>query len=148
MLRSEGRILITHAGSLPRPKPLVELLVQKSRREAVDEAALAKEIDRATRHVVAKQLEAGIDVGNDGEQPRESFFTYVQHRMSGFGGESTRPIMRDITRYPTFLELKLPDFSRTMVNLMRAPRAIGKIRYVDEQPLERECERFHRILAA
>ena len=56
---------------------------------------------------------SGIDVGNDGEQPRESFFTYVQHRMSGFGGTSQRPVMRDIVRYPSFLELKLPDFART-----------------------------------
>ena len=37
--------------------------------------------------------------------------------MSGFGGTSQRPIMRDITHYPSFLKLKLPDFSRTMVSL-------------------------------
>ncbi len=60
--------------------------------------------------MVAKQLAAGIHVGNDGEQPRESFLSYVQHRMSGFGGQSQRPIMRDIVHYPSFLELKLPDF--------------------------------------
>mgnify|MGYP003694022281 CR=1 FL=1 len=31
--------------------------------------------------------------------------------MSGFGGQSQRPIMRDIVHYPSFLELKLPDFA-------------------------------------
>ena len=50
--------------------------------------------------MIDRQLAAGIDVGNDGEQPRESFFTYVQHRMSGFGGQSQRPIMRDIVALP------------------------------------------------
>src|SRR2546430_6428355 len=40
---------------------------------------------------------------SDGEQARESFFTYVQHRMSGFGGTSERPIMRDITHFPSYL---------------------------------------------
>ena len=87
---------------------LVELLIQQSRHEAVDAQALAAAVEDATRHVVAQQLAAGIDVGNDGEQGRESFVTYVQHRLSGFGGATARPVMRDITHFPSFLELKLP----------------------------------------
>src|SRR6185369_4864578 len=67
MERSERRILTTHAGSLPRPKPLVEMLVRQSRREDVDVTALAAAVRDATRYVVKRQLEAGIDVGNDGE---------------------------------------------------------------------------------
>src|SRR6266436_118437 len=109
MRRSEERILTTHAGSLPRPAALAEMFGRLSRREAVDRAALAIAIDEATRRVVKLQLECGIDVGNNGEQPRESFFTYVQHRMSGFGGRSERPIMRDIMEYPSFAALKLQD---------------------------------------
>jgi len=149
MLSSDERILVTHAGSLPRPRSLVSLLVRKSRREAVDEERLSAEIDAATRHVVEKQLEAGVDVGNDGEQPRESFFTYVQHRMTGFGGESRRPVMRDLVRYPSFVEMHLaPLLGREMVSLMRAPKAIGDVRYVDRQPLDRDIERFHRLLGS
>ena len=48
-------------------------------------------MDKAVRHVVDKQAEAGIDIGNDGEQQRVGFQTYVPQRMSGFGGESKRP---------------------------------------------------------
>src|SRR5204863_4824789 len=99
----------------------------------VDAETLATAVERATRDVVAKQLAAGIHVGNDGEQPRESFLSYVQHRMSGFGGQSQRPIMRDITRYPSFLQQKLPDFARTMVSLMNAPQAIGPVAYTDRR---------------
>jgi 5-methyltetrahydropteroyltriglutamate--homocysteine methyltransferase len=145
MHRSEQRIMTTHSGSLPRPKDLVEMQVRLSRREPVDRPALEAAIERSTRHVIAKQLEAGIDIGNDGEQARESFFTYVQHRMSGFGGQSVRPIMKDIIQYPSFLELKLPDFSRTMVSLINAPKAIGEVRYVDRSALEKECGDFRRI---
>jgi 5-methyltetrahydropteroyltriglutamate--homocysteine methyltransferase len=148
MQRSETRILTTHAGSLPRPRPLIELFVRQSRREPVDAAALATAVEEATRTAVERQLEAGIDVGNDGEQSRESFLTYVQHRMSGFAGESERPIMRDITQYASFLTLKLPDFSRTMVNLMRAPKAVGPVRHTDCAPLERECASFARLATA
>jgi 5-methyltetrahydropteroyltriglutamate--homocysteine methyltransferase len=146
MLRSETRILTTHAGSLPRPAPLTALLVRLSRREQVDPAELRDAVAAATRDAVVRQLEAGIDIGNDGEQPRESFFTYVQHRMSGFGGTSARPIMRDLVRYPSFLQLKAPDFARDMVNLLQGPQAIGDVRYVDRGPVEGECRALRAVL--
>ena len=92
--RSTDRILTTHAGSLPRRESLTAMLVKISRGEEVDRTAMLREIEESTRYVVEKQLEAGIDVGNNGEQSRESFFTYVQHRMTGFGGRSERPIRR------------------------------------------------------
>jgi 5-methyltetrahydropteroyltriglutamate--homocysteine methyltransferase len=145
MQQSEQRILTTHAGSLPRPRRLVELLIAQSRHEAVDSRALAAAVEDATRHVVAQQLAAGIDVGNDGEQGRESFVTYVQHRLSGFGGGTGRPIMRDITHFQSFLELKLPEFSKTAVSLIQTPQAVGPVRYVDRAPLQRELNDLARI---
>lgn len=78
MKRSESRILTTHTGSLPRPKSLVDLQLQMSRGEPVDSAILSEIVGEATRRAVGRQLECGIDIGNDGEQPRESFFTYVR----------------------------------------------------------------------
>jgi 5-methyltetrahydropteroyltriglutamate--homocysteine methyltransferase len=145
MHRSDTRILTTHAGSLPRSKTLLELLVRTNRREPVDAAALAEAVEESTRHVVAHQLDAGIDIGNNGEQPRESFFTYVQHRMSGFAGIGQRPIMRDIIHFQSFLELKLPEFARTTVSLVQTPKAVAEVRYVDRSVLERECADYRRI---
>ena len=52
-----------------------------------------------------KQIEAGIDVGNNGEQQREGFFLYVQRRMSGFGGSWQRRQRGDVARYPVFLRM-------------------------------------------
>src|SRR6266481_3466937 len=147
MKRSDDRILTTHAGSLPRSPALLEMLVRLSKREPVDAAALAREVEASTRHVIVRQLAAGIDVGNDGEQPRESFVTYVQHRMSGFSGASERPIMRDIVQFQSFLALKLPDFSRTMVSLLNAPRATGPVRYLDRSAVDAECTALARLFA-
>src|ERR1700722_3687153 len=146
MLRSDGRILTTHAGSLPRRERVVAMLVKTSRGEEVDGAALAAEIEASTRYVVENQLEAGIDIGNNGGQSRESFFTYVQHRMSGVGGRSERPIMRDIVRYASFRKLMAPLFQRSMVDLLHAPKAIGEVKYVDKSAVERECAETVRIL--
>ena len=74
----------------------------------MDPDELRRAIEDATAAVIAAQVDAGIDVGNDGEQARESFFTYVQHRMTGFGGTSKRPIFRDLLEHPDYIELALP----------------------------------------
>ena len=148
MHRSDTRVLTTHAGSLPRPRPLVDLLVRKSRHEPVDPTALADAVEVATAAAIAKQLDVGIDVGNNGEQPRESFFTYVQHRMSGFGGQSNRALMRDIVYLPSFLALKVREYERPMVSLLSAPQARDEVRYVDRAPLEQECAAYWRLAAA
>lgn len=139
MLRSESRILTTHAGSLPRPAALAELHGRRSRGEAVDADELQRAIEEATAASIAAQVEAGIDIGNDGEQARESFVTYVQHRMTGFGGTSQRPLMRDLQEHPDFLELAVPRFQRIKVSLMAAPAAIGDVAYRDTRELDAEC---------
>ena len=140
MLTSESRILTTHAGSLPRPPALAELHGRRSRGEAVDPGALRVAVEEATATSIAAQVDAGIDVGNDGEQARESFFTYVQHRMIGFGDTSQRPLMRDLLDHPDFIELALPRFSRIKVNLMTAPAAISEISYRDTTEVAAECD--------
>ena len=148
MKQSDARILTTHAGSLPRPPALTALLARRSRGEPVDAAELARATLDATQRAVAQQLACGIDVGNDGEQPRESFVTHVRERMSGFAGQSQRPVMRDIVHFPSFLTQKLPDFQRDSVDLMSAPRAEGEVRYADFGPLEREIAGYRRALAS
>jgi 5-methyltetrahydropteroyltriglutamate--homocysteine methyltransferase len=117
-----------------------------SRREPVDEVALSREVEEGTRRAVRRQIDAGIDVGNNGEQPRESFFTYVQHRLGGYEGESDRPVPRDIITFPSYLQLKLPEFSRATVNLLRGPKAVGEVRHLGLAPIERECAGYQRIL--
>jgi 5-methyltetrahydropteroyltriglutamate--homocysteine methyltransferase len=148
MKRSDKRILTTHAGSLLRPPALGEMFGRLSRHEPVDAAAMDRAILDATRHVMKMQAECGIDVGNNGEQARESFFTYVQHRMSGFGGQSERPGFADMRAYPSFLEMILGQIrARVQVDLLHAPKAIAPVSYVDRGPLERECEDFAKTLA-
>jgi 5-methyltetrahydropteroyltriglutamate--homocysteine methyltransferase len=139
VLTSESRFLTTHAGSLPRPAGLAELHGRRSRGEDVDPDELQRAIEDATAASIAAQVEAGVDVGNDGEQARESFVTYVQHRMTGFGDTSQRPLMRDLAEHPDFVQLALPRLQRVKVNLMAAPAAIAEVRYRDFTELDAEC---------
>jgi 5-methyltetrahydropteroyltriglutamate--homocysteine methyltransferase len=139
VLTSERRILTTHAGSLPRPAALAELHGRRSRGEAVDAAEFQRAIDDATAACIAQQIGAGIDIGNDGEQARESFFTYVAHRMRGFGDTSERKMFQDWTDHPDFVELSIPRFARQKVKLFGAPAAIGAVSYIDTTEVESEC---------
>jgi 5-methyltetrahydropteroyltriglutamate--homocysteine methyltransferase len=140
VLTSQSRILTTHAGSLPRPHPLAELHGRRSRGEPIDAETMRRAIEDATAACIAAQLEAGIDIGNDGEQARESFFTYVQHRMTGFGGSSRRPLMRDLHDHPDFLELAVPRLERMQVDLMRAPAAVSDVHYRSTMEVGAECD--------
>ena len=139
MLTTGDRFIVTHAGSLPRPQALAELHGRRSRGEDIDPSELRAAVAAATADVIARQVAAGIDCGNDGEQARESFFTYVQHRMSGFGGRSRRPLMRDLIEHPDYLELARGRRERMQVDLLHAPAAIGAVAYLDTAEVEAEC---------
>ena len=121
MILSRDRILTTHVGSLPRSEALSELLIDREEGKPVDERQLADEMDRAVRQVIAKQAEAGIDVGNDGEQQRVGFQTYVPRRMSGFAGESKRRRGRDFEEFPALVEDLMRRFPKRS-RMQNAPR--------------------------
>ncbi|MGH7152600.1 MAG: cobalamin-independent methionine synthase II family protein [Acetobacteraceae bacterium] len=148
MQRSETRILTTHTGSLPRPRRLTELYVRRARGEAIDQHELEAEGRAALRWVVAKQIEAGIDIGNNGEQQREAFFLYVRHRMSGFGGGWTRRPFADVAHYPAFRDWKQAHdgVGASVSNIASLPEAVGEVRYLDRALIESECADFRAVL--
>src|ERR1700681_71493 len=98
----DGRILTTHTGSLPRPRELTRLYAMRANGQPIDEAAIDRAGREAVRAIVRKQREAGIDIGNHGEEPRGSFFLYLRHRLSGLGGSWERPSRADVDHYPEF----------------------------------------------
>jgi 5-methyltetrahydropteroyltriglutamate--homocysteine methyltransferase len=149
MQHSATRILTTHTGSLPRPRELTRLYALRARGEAVD----TKEIDRAGREavraVVRKQQAVGIDVGNNGEQQRDSFFLYLKARLSGLGGSWERPSRADVDRYPDFKRMWTEQHAaRTQVSALGGlPKAIGEVRYLDDRAIGDECRHFTAVLA-
>jgi 5-methyltetrahydropteroyltriglutamate--homocysteine methyltransferase len=147
MQRSEQRILTTHTGSLPRPPELTRLYVRRSRGEAIDPSELDRLGKAALRHVVDKQIEAGIDIVNNGEQQREAFFLYVRHRMSGFGGSWQRSPRGDVQRYPILKEqMRQANAAREAVSNMDPPKAVAEVRYIDDSELKQELADFQAVL--
>lgn len=133
MLLSTDRILTTHVGSLPRPQPLVDALYRHERAEEQDAAALAAAVREAVEAAVARQTAVGIDIPSDGEQSKVSYSTYVQERLSGFGGDNERKISLDLVDYP--------DFRKKMALIagkqaFRRASCIGPIAFVHREPLD------------
>jgi 5-methyltetrahydropteroyltriglutamate--homocysteine methyltransferase len=143
MMLSHDRILTTHVGSLPRNEALSEMLIDREEGQALDARQLSDEMDRAVRHVIQKQAEAGIDIGNDGEQQRVGFQTYVPRRMSGFAGESKRRRGRDFEEFPALVEDMIRRFPKRS-RMQNAPEAQAELHYLDSSAITQEIERFQR----
>jgi len=76
---SQDRILVSHAGVLPRPDDLRDMLAS-----GTDEGFEAR-LPSAVREVVAQQIACGVDIVNDGEiSKRAGFSSYAKERLSGF----------------------------------------------------------------
>ena len=146
-LLSADRILTTHVGSLPRNPALADVLIRREKGEALDERAMSDEMDRAVRTVVERQQAAGIDVGNDGEQQRVGFQTYVPQRMSGFGGASKRRRSRDYEQFPQLVDVLMQRFPHVS-RMQNAPEAQGPLHYLGSAAIEAEIDRLQRSMHA
>ena len=139
MKTSTDRILTTHTGSLPRPKPLIDLILNREKDGAVDARAFEAETANAVNDVVARQVAAGIDVISDGEMSKPSYTTYIRHRVSGIepdprAAEMGRDIMigRDMLEHPNFAQ------QRGNFTNVAFPGCVGELRYKDRSALDRD----------
>jgi 5-methyltetrahydropteroyltriglutamate--homocysteine methyltransferase len=144
MLMSTDRILVSHVGSLPRAEILSDLLIRQEAGETIDAAELARQIETATARVIDKQVEAGVDVGNDGEQSRVGFQTYVPRCLCGFGGESKRPPARDQLQFPSYVRQSAMRFPH-MARAMNAPAALSDVQYANSAPITEDAARLNRM---
>jgi 5-methyltetrahydropteroyltriglutamate--homocysteine methyltransferase len=138
MKTSKDRILTTHTGSLPRPKPLIDLVLNREREGAVDAASFEAETAKAVDETVARQVEVGIDIVSDGEMSKPSYTTYIRHRVAGIepdprAAEKGRDIMigRDLLAHPDFARQR--NFSDSPF-----PGCVGPLRYKDRSELDRD----------
>ena len=97
--------LVTHVGSLPRPQNVVDCLFAQDANLNHDPSNFKSTMTQAVDDVVAKQVQAGIDVVSDGEMSKISYATYIRHRLTGFEiGVMPRATPRDLDDFPDFKE--------------------------------------------
>jgi 5-methyltetrahydropteroyltriglutamate--homocysteine methyltransferase len=144
MKRSTDRILTTHAGSLPRPPELVEMIQARQPGDAVD-AKFAAAVRDAVHDTVRKQVDAGIDVVSDGEMGKPSFVHYVRDRLSGFEGVATRPGQINFDEeFPGYQAWR--NASRLRGVFGSRPECTGPLGWKDKGALQRDIDNLKSAL--
>src|SRR5216683_2085234 len=130
MRRSTHRILVSHAGTTPRPTNLP--------------------LPAAVAEVVKKQVDVGIDIVNDGELSKSNFTNYVRDRLGGIApADSTASRLpprninaRDLREFPEFFASGGGGFGRNRPGAapiagLPAPMVVtGLITYVGTATVE------------
>jgi 5-methyltetrahydropteroyltriglutamate--homocysteine methyltransferase len=124
MKRSNDRILTTHTGSLPRPADLDQMLFDREEGKPVDQAAFEDRVRRVVADIVSAQLGSGVDVVNDGEVGKIGYSTYVKDRLTGFQGEASPLVSKEMIEFPGAIKqiLDAPAFQH-----MKLPACNGPI---------------------
>ena len=143
MKHSQARILTTHAGSLPRPADLLELMQRAPR----DEACAAR-VRSAVDDAVRRQVATGLDIVTDGEMSKPSFITYVTDRLTGFEPSrepGTLPWSgsKEVAAFPEFYEPSLRQSPNAA-----APRfcCTGPIAYRGQALVQRDIDNLRAAL--
>jgi len=145
MKLSTERILTTHTGSLPRPDDLVALMYAKEEGGAAP--GLEERVRSAVVEVVDRQLDAGIDVIDDGEVSKPSYATYVKDRLTGFGGDDNRAS----SGYLAYYRDEFPEWAERMAQdpyraRRSAPACNGPIDQRDPDAVQRDIANFRAAL--
>ena len=98
MRHSTERILVSHAGNLPRPGSLDVLVDGGTRLDAATGTAYRERLPRAVQEIVDVQIGLGVDIVNDGEYAKAgSYGGYMQQRVTGYAilpADASRPPKR------------------------------------------------------
>jgi 5-methyltetrahydropteroyltriglutamate--homocysteine methyltransferase len=142
MRLSTDHILTTHAGSLPRPDDVAQMLYAIIDGKPVDHAALDERVRVAIAEVVARQHKVGIDVISDGELGKVGFSNYVIQRMSGFEGKADF-MAADFADAPG---VAMDAFGSEGAQHLRLPILNGPIEMRDTKAVDKEINDFKSAL--
>jgi 5-methyltetrahydropteroyltriglutamate--homocysteine methyltransferase len=140
---NHGRFLTTHVGSLPRPDDLRDVMWAREDGIPVDRAAVEAQIARGVTLAVARQVEAGLDVVNDGEWGKPSYATYIKDRLNGFGGSGNTFVFQDIEDFPGIKTRVLADPGRKH---RKTPACNGPISVRDMEAPKEDARRLKGAL--
>ncbi|MBV8737301.1 MAG: cobalamin-independent methionine synthase II family protein [Alphaproteobacteria bacterium] len=150
MLYSTERILTTHAGSLPRPADLREMIVAKATGASFDPATLERRLKSAVAEVVRQQIACGLDCVNDGELSKTNFTDYVRWRIAGYverpsaGPRRLSITARDETKFADYC---VANPRARPVGPPTMPVCVEKLRYTGQADLAADIANLKTALA-
>jgi len=159
MARQDGRIPVSHIGSLVRPPALIEFLEKEQRGEPFDRDARDACLTQSVAEAVRLQMEAGIDIVSDGEYGKSiNWAFYVHNRLTGVERremtpeEAADPMSytlggRDREAFPEFYA----EYDGKVMQVASAPvRPVvtGPISYCGHAELQRDIANLKAAMAA
>jgi 5-methyltetrahydropteroyltriglutamate--homocysteine methyltransferase len=142
MPRSTDRIVTTHAGSLPRPDDVVEMIWGGIEGKPPDADALETRLDEAVAEVVRRQRDSGVDLVSDGELSKPGFSNYINDRFTGFEGRAEFQA-DDVADFPN-LAMRL-FATPAMAHLVFA-NCVDEVTVKDPDAVHRDIDRLKRAL--
>jgi 5-methyltetrahydropteroyltriglutamate--homocysteine methyltransferase len=142
MPRSTDRIVTTHAGSLPRPDDVVEMIWGGIEGKPPDADALETRLDEAVAEVVRRQRDSGVDLVSDGELSKPGFSNYINDRFTGFEGRAEFQA-DDVADFPN-LAMRL-FATPAMAHLVFA-NCVDEVTVKDPDAVPRDIARLKRAL--
>jgi 5-methyltetrahydropteroyltriglutamate--homocysteine methyltransferase len=133
------RIVTTHVGSLPRPDALAHMMADGQ----TSPPAYDKAVSDAVADVVKRQVEAGIDIVDDGEQSKLGFITYIHERLGGMEARTDNPPQLDSREKRSF-----PEFYAHGHSGSRPPPMLctGPVRYIGQKQLKTDIDNLKAAL--
>jgi 5-methyltetrahydropteroyltriglutamate--homocysteine methyltransferase len=167
MKSSQDRILTTHVGSLPRPDDLIEAN-RKRETDGIEEQDFQQTLQSAVDGVVRRQVDAGLDVVNDGEFGKSmgqrvdyrAWLSYSFHRLGGLeipadGNVSLPPrkshpdelVLTDLMRRrdrAKFADAYAEPGAKMSTGANRPTRPIctGPVEYIGQDAIKADIEHF------
>src|SRR5215813_11913141 len=146
MKRSTERILVTHAGTLPQPKELKEMLDAKNEGKPYDHEAYSRRVRSAVAEGVRQQVDCGVDIINDGELGKPNFSRYARERLSGFVERQARSEERPSTIYGRDLK-EFAEYFQRRTATMRGENVWrvfcnGPLKYIGHDAVKADIENF------
>jgi 5-methyltetrahydropteroyltriglutamate--homocysteine methyltransferase len=142
MPRSSDHIVTTHAGSLPRPDDVVDMIWGGIDGTPPDPEALEQRLDGAVAEIVKQQHDAGVEVVSDGELSKPGFSNYINDRFTGFEGRAEFQA-DDVAPFPN-LAMRLFN-TPAMAHLVFA-NCTGPVEVKDPDAVHRDVARLKRAL--
>lgn len=139
-MNSSDRILTTHVGSLPRSEMVSDVVEAEEAGTPVSAELFDAVIAEAIDVEVQRQKRIGIDIVSDGEFSKLTYANYIQHRLTGFSGDSPLVTPADLDDFPG--AAASAETRRRRPNKYHRPMCTGAIGIRTRKPLEDDIRRM------
>lgn len=153
MLHSTERFLVTHTGSLPRPRELIDVMLAENEGRTVDPADYEDRLRRAVHDIVRRQKDLGVDIVDDGELSKRGFAVYAHQRLDGLTATGRVRVSpwdhsRESQAFPEFYAASrpAPGAKPNPGNMQMA--CTGPITYKARERLAQDLENLKAAVAA